>query len=207
MFIDKFTILAEFLSDLFQNNTEFINYSKTFTDDLGQLYKHLRNFAANGMETQNKITSNKEFFTLTKLILGIYNSTHKILHRMIFQCIANLCVKNKKSQEIIWNQLHHILMQNAFENISENYNVCVMIFYNMFLEKNNVIYNYDEQIYKNLLTIKIDEMGFVNLLIEHFLIKYQEFVRIFHLLNDTERIETIRYAVDIVKLDDRDRFV
>lgn len=178
-----------------------------FTNDLGQLFKHLRNFAAKGLEYQNNITSIDDFFSLIKLLLTIYDNTHKTLHKMIFQCLANLCVKNKYSQEIIWNHLNYIFMQYALENVSENYNICIMIFYNIFFEKNNVIYKFDEEIFKNLLIIKNDEIGFVNLLIEHFLVKYFDFVRIYEKLNDSERLETIRYAIDIVKLDDKERFV
>lgn len=131
---------------------------------------------------------------------------------MIFQCLANLCVQNKKTQLKTWSKLNSIfldiLSSNKHAVVTD---VVAMILYNIFLEGNNFIFVHDLKIYTDLMKVVVENKNddekydFVNLFIEYFLTKYPNFVEIYKMLEPEIRLNTIHYCQDLAKEDDKNR--
>lgn len=175
--------------------------NETYHNNLSELIlRLLRNICSKGTEFQNKITSNSEIFQISTKILSDSNITEEKV--VCLQCLANMCVQNKSSQEIVWSNLKNVLL----EYFGKNHSTCdivAMIIYNMFIAEQPEVLIEDEKIYKLLVLEVIDGVvkpnEFMFIFLEYFITEYEKFPAIYKSLDEKEKLWTLYHISDYLK--------
>lgn len=175
--------------------------NETYHNNLSELIlRLLRNICSKGTEFQDKITSIPDIFQLSTKILTDSNITEEKV--VCLQCLANMCVQNKTSQEIVWSNLKNVLLE-YFGNNHSTCDIVAMIIYNMFIAEQSDVLLDGEKIYKLLVlevidgTIKPNEFMFIFL--EYFITEYEKFPDIYKSLEEKEKLWTLYHISDYLK--------
>lgn len=148
--------------------------NETYHNSLSELIlRLLRNICSKGTEFQNKITALPEIFEISTKILTDSNITEEKV--VCLQCLANMCVQNKSSQEIVWFNLKNVLLEYFGKNHS-TCDIAAMIIYNMFIAGQPEVLLEDEKIYKLLVLEVIDGLikpnEFTFIFLEYYITEY-----------------------------------
>lgn len=124
------------------------------------------------------------------------------------QLIANLCVYNATTQQVIWARFKHHLL-DSLEADSKICNIWAMIAYNIRINETNhaLLDNTLEEILRRILRRLHNGQElpeFVNLLLEFYVTRGKQTVDYYPKLNELEKIGLIYYIADFVK-DERNK--
>lgn len=175
--------------------------NETYHNSLSELIlRLLRNICSKGTEFQNKITALPEIFEISTKILTDSNITEEKV--VCLQCLANMCVQNKTSQEIVWCNLKNVLLEYFGKNHS-TCDIAAMIIYNMFIAGQPEVLLEDEKMYKLLVLEVIDGLikpnEFTFIFLEYFITEYEKFPAIYKSLDEKEKLWTLYHIADYLK--------
>lgn len=164
--------------------------------DLLNSFKELNRYCVKGNEFQNLIVNEDNFIHFLTTLIKCHQD--EVIRMKSFQLLANLCVQNKSSQCIVWNESSEIILDSLKSDNNNFVNIAAMILHNMFLndiEKVNI---------NNVLPICLDQAfklnpipEFLHIFLDHLICSELDIVSKYNNLEDKKNF--LHYVYDHVQ--------
>lgn len=169
--------------------------------------RSIRNACSNGPMAQNFLIEQQQTLDFMKIIIS-KEFDSKDLKELSWQFIANLTVQNEKSQKYVWDHLSETMTDDIrFQPIDNNSDKKLMIIYNIC--RGGVV-DCNEKFALTLLADlwhrileerSNEELVFVDLFFEYFLVTNQWTLRLYATMDAQNRIDILKYITSYIRND------